>query len=138
MRILGVDYGLKRTGIAVWDSEVNLFLPMMIIEEEEIEDIAQKVADTAFAEKSDLIVIGHPKTLGGDDAGEQVEVTNKFIEVLKNWTRIPIEIEDERLSSDVAERLQFQAGRKQAAARDALAAAAILESYVLREKPAAE
>ena len=138
MRILGVDYGLKRTGIAVWDSEVNLFLPMMTIEEKEIEDIAQKVADTAFAEKADLIVIGHPKTLSGDAAGEQIEITNKFIEILKNWTRIPVKIEDERLSSGVAERLQLHAGKKQAAGRDALAAAAILESYVLREKPAAE
>ena len=138
MRILGVDYGLKRTGIAIWDSEVDLILPMTVIDEKEIENIAQSVADIASTEKTELIVIGYPKTLNNEVTGKQIEVTNKFIEILKDRTRIPIEIEDERLSTGVARRLQSQIGRKQTTSVDDLAAAAILESYVQRKKPARE
>jgi putative Holliday junction resolvase len=133
MRILGIDFGGQRTGLAIWDEEVNLVLPMTVIDDSSAKKVAQTVADTAFFERTDKIVVGHPLALSGDPSGEQVEATDKFIELLRGRTTIPIEVEDERLSSAVAERLSLDSGgRQQKAAVDALAAAAILESYLIR------
>lgn len=135
MRILGVDFGGQRTGLAIWNEEVNIVLPMTVVDESSAQKVAQTVADTAFFERADKIVVGHPLTLSGDPSGEQVEATDKFLEHLRGRTTIDIEIEDERLSTAVAERLSLDSGsRQQGAAVDALAAAAILESYLIRNK----
>ena len=135
MRIIGVDYGSRRTGIAIWDGQVNLYLPMMVIENKDLGETAQSVADIAFFERADLIVVGHPLTLSGEASGEQIEATDRFLSILRDRTTLPVDTEDERLTSDLAERLNLDAGRRSAAASDALAAAAILETYVLRVKP---
>jgi putative Holliday junction resolvase len=132
MRIIGVDYGIKRIGLAIWDSQSNLALPRDILEGLTVQEAATKITDIADYEKADRIVVGMPIKMSGESGGEQVEATDKFVSVLRAETEVPVDTEDERLSSRMAERLATQAGRPHAPAIDAQAAALFLESYVQR------
>ena len=132
MRIIGIDYGSQRIGLAVWDSDSNLSLPRNILEGLTLPDAVTKITDIADYEKADRIVVGMPFRLTGEAGGEQVAATESFVAALRLDTEIPVETEDERLSSRMAERLAIQAGRPYAPAIDAQAAALFLESYVQR------
>lgn len=132
MRIIGVDYGAQRIGLAIWDSQSNLALPRDILEGLTVQEAATKIADIADYEKIDRIVVGMPIKMSGESGGEQVEATDKFVSVLRAETEVSVDTEDERLSSRMAERLATQAGRPHAPAIDAQAAALFLESYVQR------
>lgn len=131
MRIIGVDYGLARIGLAVWDSQADLVLPLEVIHEGDFSAAVRKISRLCADESADLVVVGQPTALSGQKTGEQVTATERFVAALREQVKVPVETEDERLSSGLADRHMEQA-RDQTAGRDALAAAAILESYIDR------
>lgn len=130
MRILGIDYGDKKIGLAFGDSETGVAVPLGVIPsngEETIKDLAQKIT----AEKIDQVVIGVPLATGGHHGPEQLEKTRVFIEKLKAAISIPIIEEDESYTTSESIRLQKEEGVE--AEEDALAAMLILEQFLGRK-----
>jgi len=129
-RIMGVDYGDSRIGVALSDPLGIMATPMTIILRiEEYKDIIE-LLDIAADNDVGRIVIGLPISMDGS-LGQQAEKVKAFaIELAKN-TAIPIEFKDERLSTVVAKDLVRKARKTDRKTRyDAAAAALILQSYL--------
>jgi len=136
MRILAVDHGEKRIGLALSDPTTTIASPFKVIQHvSRLLDAAQ-VANLANENDVGLIVIGqsfdeegHPNLAGRRAA--------KFAEVLKEQTNIPIELFDESFSTQDARatRIEMGVSRKQRAGHmDELAAVMILRSYIESRK----
>lgn len=135
MRALGVDYGLRRIGFAVGDSESRLVFPLQSKRVSSLQDGIDATCQMADQEKAEVIVVGMPKTLfSGEENGETVQEIKRFLKELKQISNIPVVTEDERFTSSYAETLRREAGiKKSDFDQDAAAAAAILETYLTRE-----
>lgn len=120
MRYLGIDWGQKRIGLALGDSETKIATPYAVAGKfEEIKKIIKQ-------EEIDEIVIGLPLKMGG---GENLpDKFTDFLNKLKGGFNIPIHEIDERLSSKAADALA--GGKKTKAPRDAIAAMIILQTYL--------
>jgi putative Holliday junction resolvase len=134
MIVLGVDYGTKRIGLASGDSALAMAFPLRSIAAGD--RAAGDVADIAAKEGAERIVVGVPRRMTGDpDAapGETEEGALAFVEELRGATTLPVETEDERMTSAYADSvLAMSGGKKKDFDRDAVAAAAILETYLER------
>lgn len=133
MRILCLDYGEKRIGVAVSDPLGFTAQPVGVIGQdiEELKKIIEK-----YGEVSE-IVVGLPKTMRGE-IGPRAETTLQYVELLKEKFGIPIVTWDERLTTVSAARALHEAGldsRKQRKIIDKVAATFILQSYLDRKKP---
>jgi len=136
MRILAVDHGEKRIGLAISDSTGTIANPLKVIEHvSRIIDAAQ-VADISTQNQVDLIVIGQSFDEEGKPnlAGRRAA---RFAEVLKTQTQIPIVMWDESFSTQSARAARIEMGvpRKMRAGHlDELAATVILQSYLDHRK----
>jgi putative holliday junction resolvase len=132
-RIAGIDYGLRRIGVALSDSMKILASPLQTIETGgKPEEAVQRVLTLLSESDVERIVVGLPLMLSGS-AGSQAELVRKFIALLRNATPIEVVEWDERLTSRQAERAMQEGGmsRKKRAKRvDAMAAVLILQSYL--------
>lgn len=136
MRILAVDHGEKRIGLALSDPTATLASPLTVIKHvSRLLDAAQ-VADLAAQNEAGLIVIGQ----SFDDEGQPNLAGRraaKFAEVLREQTQIPVVLWDESFSTQDARSALLELGvsRKQRAGHhDALAAVMILRSYLESNK----
>ena len=121
--MLALDYGSARTGVAVTDPTGTLARPLGIVERAATEDGLAELARLAREEGVERIVVGLPLTLRGT-RGEQAAETERFFEALRGAVEVPVELYDERFTTDLA---QQTAGT---APEDALAAAHLLSSYL--------
>ena len=119
MKYLGVDYGLKKIGLAIGDDETKFAAPLEVLENKEDADLT--IQRMVSSERIDAIVIGMPQQ-------EQGEITRIFIAKLKSLLKVPIHQVDEAFTSVESKRLQDETGSK--VAEDALAAMLILQSYL--------
>jgi len=117
---LGIDWGTKRIGLALGDSETKIATPFKIARD--IDEIKKIIKD----EEVDKIIIGEPLKMQNSELKTQDEFL-KFLESLKKEIKIPIIKVDERLSSKGADALV--GNKKTKASRDAIAAMLILQSY---------
>lgn len=130
MRILGIDYGTKRIGIAITDP-LNLGAqPLKVIDNspEVLEDIKGLIAEYSV----EKIVVGLPKTLEGA-IGISAEKVLAFVEKLKRTAGVPVEMYDERFSTAEAQKTLIGHGIKRAGRKkiiDKLAAAYMLQGYL--------
>jgi putative Holliday junction resolvase len=127
MRILGVDFGTKRIGLAVSDETGTVAQPAG-----SITGGVREVVRVATERGAGKIVVGIPRRLDGT-VSEQTERTQEFMDALKRATPLPVEGWDERLTTAQAERVLLEgdvrrAQRKQK--RDQLAATILLQSYL--------
>jgi putative Holliday junction resolvase len=133
MRLLSVDYGTKRTGIALGDTESRLALPFEIFENLADGPLAQAIADLVRREAADALVVGLPLNQDGS-MSRQCKLTERFIVTLQQTIgpQFPIHRVNEFLSSHHAEgKLAGHYTRLQKRARvDALAAAGILQDWL--------
>ena len=131
-RILGVDYGERRIGLALSDPLGIIAKPLKVIDRKKTIDYLSEILETANAEDVKRIVVGVPFTLKGEHS-KQTEIVKNFIEELFTLGKIQIISIDERLSSVAAERsLQLQ-GVKTGHEKDRVdetAAAIILQEYL--------
>ena len=134
-RVLGLDVGDRRIGLALSDSGGILASPLTIIEHStEQQDIAAilKIAQEHGAER---IIVGLPRLMNGD-IGPQAQKVQVFAEALRSQTKIPVEYRDERLTTVEAQRLHRESGFKKKKRNirntryDAMAAAVILQDYL--------
>ena len=132
---LGIDYGAARTGVAVGDTDTGLAFAHSVIPTESLDKLADAIAAVAKREMAAGIVVGMPKRLTGDASATagvtECEETDLAV-LLDVRTGLPIEEEDERFSTAIAERRKRDAGGVIKIGADALAAAVILESYLDR------
>lgn len=135
-RILGIDYGSSRIGIAVSDS-LNIIarsVGVVLNNAETIPRLKQLVAENAIS----LIVVGMPISLRGEKGAKAKEV-EQFIEKLKRVVHSDVTTIDERFTSTIAHQTLLMMGsikkqRRQKGKVDEMAAALILQSYLDRRK----
>ena len=130
MKLLGVDYGTKRIGLATGDTEMSLALPLRSVA------TFEEVVAAAREESADRVVVGMPRSMtDAGIAGERAILVKAFIERLRMVLALPIETEDERMTTAMVEHMRRDAGvKKKDFDADAAAATAILETYLERMK----
>ena len=121
MRVLALDHGAARVGAAISDPTETLARPLGVVEPD-----PARVAELASEHEAELIVVGLPVSLSGEE-GRQAAEARAFSDALDRLVAIPVETWDERLTTRMAESTA-RAGAK--APADALAAAHLLESYL--------
>lgn len=132
MIILSVDYGDRRTGIAVCDKYEMLASPVCVITEWNKEVLAQKIVDIAAERSAEQIVIGLPKNMDGSK-GFRADACEKLGNVIVSLTEIPVVFWDERLTTVSAHRILNDnnvRGKKRKNVVDAVAAEIILQNYI--------
>lgn len=135
VRILGLDVGSRRIGVAVSDAEERLAFPLTVIQCRGDDRDFQTIADLAWSEAAGAIVVGMPVALNGT-FGPQAQQVQDFITRLAGFTDRSIIPWDERYSTSEAERRLATTGtprrrrEHRRARRDALAAAIILQDYL--------
>jgi putative Holliday junction resolvase len=140
-RVLAVDVGARRVGLAISDPSATLARPLETLAVASDSDAVDRVADriAALAREDDglaAIVVGLPVRLDGRASDESARV-RAFVDALAHRTALPIAVEDERLTSREAESRLAQRERdwrKRKAKLDAAAAAIILQDYLDRAK----
>lgn len=132
MRILGIDYGDSRTGIAVSDPFGLTAQPITVISEKNAERLLEKICKIISEYAVEKIVIGLPKNMNGT-VGERGERTKEFAQMLREKTALPVIEWDERLTTASAHRTLSEAnvsGKKRRGILDKIAAVFILQGYL--------
>jgi putative Holliday junction resolvase len=122
LKILALDYGSARTGVAVSDPTGTLARPLCTVERAATDDGLRRLRELVQDERAELIVVGLPLTLRGE-VGAQAEETNRFVEQLRAAVDVPVETFDERFTTTLAGPGEGD---------DARAAAHLLSSYLQR------
>ena len=123
MRVLALDYGAARTGVAVSDASGTIARPLETVERAAGEPGMKRIAALVREQDAELVVVGMPLTLRGEH-GRQALETDRFVDALRAALDIPVETYDERFTTALA------AGAPGTAPEDARAAAHLLDSYL--------
>ena len=132
MKILAVDLGKARTGLAVCDEGEILASPVAVITQSNREKPAQEVAAKARELAVGELVVGLPRNMDGSE-GESAQGAREFAAVLGELTGLPVVLRDERLTTVTAHGYLNDTntrGKKRKAVVDAVAAVVILEEYL--------
>jgi putative pre-16S rRNA nuclease len=132
MRILALDYGSKRVGVALSDPTGTLAKPLPFLPAKGDAKLARDVAALAAKEQAGLILLGLPRHMNGS-LGESAALVQAFAAALGQATKIPVKLVDERLSTVQASRQLQEAGhdtRHQRGRIDSEAAAVLLQGYL--------
>lgn len=135
MRFLGVDYGSKRIGLAISDEEGLLAFPYLTCETEQLKKGRyRQLKEICKKEKVEKIVIGLPISFSGKEE-QQARDVRGFAQDLKEEIDLPVEFENEVLTTELAKRHFKGRGYKNVKVKlDASAAAIILQSYLDKRK----
>ena len=131
-KILGLDLGERRIGLALSDDTGLLAFPLTALSRSDLEGDISSILGTVQEHSVIEIVVGMPLSLTGK-RGPQAHSTKRFITALAEKTSIPIRTLDERFSTVEAERLLHETGRKPSRDRgrlDAASSAIILQAYL--------
>ena len=137
-RILSIDYGLKRTGLAVTDPFKIIATGLTTVESSELIAYLKKY----FAQEAvELIIIGEPKNLDDTDTHATPLVTACIAELKKHFPQVPVKKVDERYTSKLAVQSMVQSGMKKKDRRnkalvDEIAATIMLQEYLQHNNPA--
>lgn len=132
MIIMSVDYGDKRTGIAICDKLEMLASPVCVLTEWNAETLADKIVNLASEKKAEIIVVGLPKNMDGSK-GFRADACEELGALVRARTDIPVEFWDERLTTVSAHRILSEnnvRGKKRKAVVDSVAAEIILQNYI--------
>ncbi|MDZ7262875.1 MAG: Holliday junction resolvase RuvX [candidate division KSB1 bacterium] len=131
-RILGLDYGQRRVGVALSDPMGITAQPLVTLDFHDAEKAWQKLSDIIFQQKVEKIVIGLPLTLKGSK-GSKARETEKFIATLQKRFDLPVVVWDERLTTVAAQRSLREMGQSPGRNKeklDQLSAVFILQGYL--------
>lgn len=134
MKAMGIDFGLKRIGIALSDETKFLASPYTVYHRVQMEEDLKYLNDLIVSQKVDEIVCGLPLTMSGKEEDIAIE-TREFMGKLIAQTNINVVYVDERLSSVIAEEMlkeKERDWRKRKQKLDAVAASIILQDYLDR------
>ncbi len=125
MRVLALDYGAARTGVAVSDPTGTLARPVEVIERAGADAGLDRIASLVAEHRAERVIVGMPLTLRGT-RGEQAIETERFVERLRDRVEVPVDTFDERFTTTLAQQTPA------AAAEDSLAAAHLLQGWLDR------
>ena len=132
MRIMAIDYGDARTGVALSDPTGFLAGQTFLIKSRKEDVVLEELAALAQKQGAEELVMGYPRNMDGT-LGPRAEKYAAFAERLKERTGLPLTLWDERRTTVDAHRILFQAGKngkKRKKVVDAVAASLILEGYL--------
>lgn len=132
MKILAVDLGTVRTGIAVSDPTEFIASPVCTIEQRDLEALVMQIADIAVKQGAAEIVVGHPRNMDGS-CGESAKRAEGFAESLSAVSGLPVKLWDERMTTLSAIGILNETntrGKKRKAVVDTVAATIILQDYL--------
>jgi putative holliday junction resolvase len=132
MRILALDHGTRRIGVAVSDETKTIAQPLEYIPAEPFADFLARLKELLIVKEIDLILIGLPRNMDGS-YGPAAQKVEAFVAVLKTAIAVPIKTWDERLTSAQANRILIQANVRRDKRKekvDKMAAAILLQSYL--------
>jgi putative Holliday junction resolvase len=138
MRVLGIDHGTKRIGIALSDPSGTIALPLEYVLAEPFANFLSRLKELIREKQVELILVGMPRNMDGS-YGPAAAKVQEFVAVLKETIAIPIKTWDERLTSAQANRFLLQADvrRKDRKEKvDKAAAAILLQSFLDSRAPA--
>ena len=136
VRVLAVDPGSKRIGLALSDPTGTIAQPLVTIPAEPRETLPTRLATLARENEATRIVVGLPRRLDGSHGPEAVAARELAAE-LRRAARLPVELVDERLTTVAAERSLLEGGmhrQKRRANIDRVAAALLLQTHLDRKK----
>ena len=123
MRVLALDYGSARTGVAVSDTSGTIARPVCVVRKAATDAGLAEVARLVAEHGAELIVVGLPLTLRGEH-GKQAAETERFVTALRSVVDVPVETADERFTTALAQRFGGSAPE------DAVAAAHLLQGWL--------
>lgn len=132
MKILAIDLGEKRTGIAICDKNETISYPLEVIIETDKNKLIEKIFQIVNENKADLILVGFAKNMDGS-IGEKAKNCEKFAKDLKEKTKLPVALWDERQTTKLASRFLIESNtkkRKKKKVIDGVAATIILDSFI--------
>lgn len=136
MKILAVDYGDARTGLAACDPTELLASPLRQIEGKNMAKVAAEIAEEARKQEAGMVVIGLPRNMDGTE-GPRAEKTRALAALLEPMIGVPVRLWDERRTTVSAAAFLSENGsfgKKRKARLDAVSAAVILESFLAWRK----
>jgi putative Holliday junction resolvase len=132
VRVLGVDPGTRRVGLALSDPTGTIAQPLGNIEAEPRETLVERLAEVAKQHEATRIVVGLPRRLDGS-YGPEAKASRVLGDELRKASGLPIELVDERLTTALAERTMISTGVRRARRRatiDQVAATLLLQSHL--------
>ena len=132
MRILALDHGTKRIGVAVSDETKTIAQPLEYIPAEPFADFLARLKKLLVEKEIDLVLIGLPRNMDGS-YGPAAQKVEAFVAVLRTAITMPIKTWDERLTSAQANRILIQGKVRRDKRKekvDKMAAAILLQSYL--------
>ncbi len=136
MKIMSIDYGDARTGIAFCDKNETLAFPFTVINEKYVAKLILKLCAIIEEERPEKIIIGLPRNMDGS-CGFRCDACKAFAAELAENTEIPIDFQDERLTTVMAHNVLSAnnvKGKKRKENVDAVSAVMILQSYIDKNK----
>lgn len=125
-KIVGIDYGRKKIGLAIADTDSRLAEPLEVIRFENLDEALEKVAQVVQVEEVEKVVLGISE-------GKMAKETKEFGKKLEVKLKIAVEFQDETLTTHEAQELSIKAGikrKKRKLMEDAYSAALILQGYL--------
>ena len=132
MRILALDHGTKRIGVALSDELKMIGQPLEFIEAEPFAGFLVRLKELIRTKEVELILVGMPRNMDGS-YGEASAKVREFVAVLKETLTVPLRLWDERLTSTQANRLLIAGNVRRGDRKekvDKMAAAILLQSYL--------
>ena len=132
MKVLGIDLGDARTGVAISDELKMIAQSHGTIFSKDWQEIITKIKESVEAERVETIVIGFPKNMNGT-VGERGEKTKEFVKILEDTINVKTVLWDERLTTVSAHRVLSEAnvrGKKRKKVVDTVSAVFILQCYL--------
>lgn len=126
MKYLGIDYGTKRTGVAVSDEDGRMAVVKETIEADGQQGVIDRIKEMIEEDAVQAIVVGVPRNLDNEDT-EMTETVQRFIEKLRNHVTIPVQTVDERLTTEMAKTLLRGVKNED---RDKVAAQILLQNFL--------
>jgi len=132
-RILGIDYGIRRIGLAIADIQSRIATPLATVAgRNDVTRDARTIADMAAKEEAAVLVVGLPLNMTSGES-EQTALTRRFAAELSRLSGKPVHLQDERLTSAAAEEVLDVAqipSRKRKGLSDRIAAQKILQTWL--------
>ena len=128
-RLLGIDPGTRRIGVAVSDELRLLATPVEVIQRQSLERDLERIRSIAVEQDARAIVVGWPISLNGH-VGPSAQSAETFAAQISELLECPVELWDERLSTVEARQYQSRRDRRRGAPIDAHAAAVMLQHYL--------
>jgi len=129
VKVVALDYGSARTGVAVSDPSGTIARPLCVVERAATEAGVARLAELVRAEQAERVVVGLPLTLRGEH-GAQARETEEFVEALRAAVDVPVESYDERFTTRLARTRPRDSPSDRSEPDDARAAAHLLSSYL--------